>query len=612
MKRKYEQILNTGGFGEVSKNIWKNMPDELKRQYSSLNKTKISDDTVVAIKTLNKYAFERPESRALFDSEIAIHRTLNHPNIVSFIGVLETAEPAKKALVMEFMSCGDLTEIPEHVLIDNKLSIAMDIAKGLDYLHSLMKIVHRDIKPDNVLIKYADNAIQAKICDFGFAAPLESVDFHYPLGTKGYIAPEILRVMTCIEGNNLRWYKRTPLPLPYSFESDIFSYAMVLAFMADQIIPDRDFNSTVSGIRRQIPNNIPVNYAKIICYGWDNKPEHRPQMPAIIKLLEEAGNSDMTADWFEAVQKGNAGLVRYFIEKNINPLLENDMGQTAMEIWPPECVHDNPFKLLLNRLQNKNVKWSKETAALLDSILTRSAHLLKLRSGLYQASFDNYLIALLLSKKPEIIEQLTSHKQWPVVSQFKTGSGYTLLHAMAFFGRDDLFKYLEAISSNDVDNVDNINQQSALHLAAKTVHPGACHWLADHKANLNLQDKFGETALAYAAYNRNSEICRFLLEQGANPELVNNNGLTAAQWWDIQDDDDSDESDSDESVDKSVDENPFRNKAETAVTDTKLGFFQSAESRNLESSETSLRTSRTEWTRDQVAGSRQVSELSSS
>ena len=74
------------------------------------------------------------------------------------------------------------------------MSIALDIARGMEYLHSLAhtSFIHRDLKPANVLLS---DQLRAKVADFGLVKVCSSSDGQHSLetrlaGTFGYMAPE--------------------------------------------------------------------------------------------------------------------------------------------------------------------------------------------------------------------------------------------------------------------------------------------------------------------------------------------------------------------------------------------------------------------------------------
>ena len=67
-----------------------------------------------------------------------------------------------------------------------RLKVFKDCARGLKYLHKL-KIIHHDLKPQNILLKHAPNSISASLADFGVAhLGLEGVGW---AGTPGFVAP---------------------------------------------------------------------------------------------------------------------------------------------------------------------------------------------------------------------------------------------------------------------------------------------------------------------------------------------------------------------------------------------------------------------------------------
>jgi serine/threonine protein kinase len=89
---------------------------------------------------------------------------------------------------MEFCEQGSLANhIGKLKSIEIKARLMLEIAQGLDYMHNTKSVVHRDLKPDNILIK--DNS--CKIADYGLSKNIKSYA-QTKVGTPIYIAPELL------------------------------------------------------------------------------------------------------------------------------------------------------------------------------------------------------------------------------------------------------------------------------------------------------------------------------------------------------------------------------------------------------------------------------------
>jgi len=97
---------------------------------------------------------------------------------------------------MEYCDMGNLYTMQSKLTnriftIDESISIFNQIVRGVEIMH-LNKIVHRDIKLENIFVRKTDkNALVCKIGDFGLARFLE-VNAHSNCGTQNYMAPEIL------------------------------------------------------------------------------------------------------------------------------------------------------------------------------------------------------------------------------------------------------------------------------------------------------------------------------------------------------------------------------------------------------------------------------------
>eukprot|EP00826_Nyctotherus_ovalis_P020518 TRINITY_DN16458_c0_g1_i2.p3 TRINITY_DN16458_c0_g1~~TRINITY_DN16458_c0_g1_i2.p3 ORF type:complete len:177 (+),score=60.40 TRINITY_DN16458_c0_g1_i2:1999-2529(+) len=127
-------------------------------------------------------------------AEIETLKLCQHKNIMQLYEVFENADSIY--LVLEYLGGGNLYsyakehnfEVPE--LLSKQL--IKSVAEVLNYLHTY-GIIHRDIKPDNVVLTSSAEASEAKIVDFGLARILEPNEMAAePVGTLCYAAPEIL------------------------------------------------------------------------------------------------------------------------------------------------------------------------------------------------------------------------------------------------------------------------------------------------------------------------------------------------------------------------------------------------------------------------------------
>lgn len=141
--------------------------------------------------------------------EVKILSGLEHPNIMHLEGAFNDEPEEKFHLVFEYVPGGPIMDTSnKHIASSTSTSMAeplpegrvrevcLDVIAGLQYLHA-KNIVHRDIKPDNLLVA-GDESI--KICDFGSALQYSSRDPRHPMdanihrrlqGTPAFTAPEL-------------------------------------------------------------------------------------------------------------------------------------------------------------------------------------------------------------------------------------------------------------------------------------------------------------------------------------------------------------------------------------------------------------------------------------
>jgi len=146
-------------------------------------------DQKVAVKVLSPHLAQTPQFRARFAREIQVLRALAHPNIVPILNFGE--DEGLAYIVMPFFSNGTLQErMQQGPLTPREGARLMDQLSGaLDHAHQ-MGIVHRDVKPSNVLLDAEGNAM---LSDFGFAQVQDaslSLTGSALIGTPAYMSPE--------------------------------------------------------------------------------------------------------------------------------------------------------------------------------------------------------------------------------------------------------------------------------------------------------------------------------------------------------------------------------------------------------------------------------------
>ncbi|KAI5598952.1 hypothetical protein BDE02_02G165900 [Populus trichocarpa] len=147
----------------------------------------------VAVKEIDKKLLSPKVSDNLL-KEISILSTINHPNIIRLFESFETED--RIFLVLEYCDGGDLAGyIQRHGKVTEAVArhFMRQLAAGLQALQE-KHLIHRDLKPQNLLLLSNDLTPQLKIGDFGFARSLTSSDLADTLcGSPLYMAPEIIQ-----------------------------------------------------------------------------------------------------------------------------------------------------------------------------------------------------------------------------------------------------------------------------------------------------------------------------------------------------------------------------------------------------------------------------------
>ena len=232
-----------GGFGEVYKAKWRHKNVVVK---------------VIRMKEEEKQEILQEANLTFF---------LRHPNIIDLMGVTYV-KSWQIGIVMEEAKHGSLDQWIGKIDQEQLTKIALGITDGLKYVH-LYKVIHRDIKPMNILMFGRKAGMIPKLADFGSAKIIQRVTKNTKVGDFIHMAPEVAQ------------------HCQYGFPADIFSLAMMLFEMFnEQLITEataevqRFVSDVHAGKIVKIPKSckVPPYLRNIIERGLNKKPEDRPTL----------------------------------------------------------------------------------------------------------------------------------------------------------------------------------------------------------------------------------------------------------------------------------------------------------------------------------------------
>lgn len=220
--------------------------------------------------------------------ELRVLSKVSHPHILRFIGLVEKTFPLR--LVLEYCAGGSLFELLHNrwqipLSWKQRMKVLSDTASAADYLHRFSPpIIHRDLKSLNLmLLENIPNQFVAphiKLADFGFARVVQERAMTQGVGTKHWMAPEVLNGTT------------------YTEKADIFSFAMITYEVICRYVPFERLDPTSvarkisQGIRPDmednsiVPKEVPSGLIELLKEMWDQDPKMRPSFSEILQRVQ--------------------------------------------------------------------------------------------------------------------------------------------------------------------------------------------------------------------------------------------------------------------------------------------------------------------------------------
>lgn len=257
---------------------------------------KLPDGKLVAVKV----RFDQTQLGAdSFINEVYLLSQVRHQNLVSLEGFCY--ESKQQILVYEYLPGGSLAanlygSNSKKVTLNwaRRLKIAVDAAKGLDYLHngSNPRIIHRDVKCSNILL---DMEMNAKVCDFGLSKQVPHTDLTHVTtvvkGTAGYLDPEYYSTQQLTEKSDVYSFGVVLLelicgrePLIHSGSPD--SYNLVL--WAKPYLQAGTFEVVDKNLRGSFDVESMRKVSSIATRSVERDASQRPTMGEVLAELKEA------------------------------------------------------------------------------------------------------------------------------------------------------------------------------------------------------------------------------------------------------------------------------------------------------------------------------------
>ena len=274
----------------------------------------------VAVKVLKSEFNSDKNFVQKFRSEAQSAACLTHPNIVNVFDVGETED--LHYIVMELVEGITLKKYIEkkkHLQVKETIGIAVQVCQGIEAAHA-QHIVHRDIKPQNIIISKEG---KVKVTDFGIAKAASSQTISSnAMGSVHYISPEQARGGYCDERSDIysmgiTMYEMITGKVPFEGDSTV---AIALQHIQGEMVSPRKLVPT-----------IPVSLEKIILKCTQKKPELR--YPSITSLMQDLKRALITPneDFVRFVPASVSTVTRVMSQEDVNKIKRETSKMEGMK-----------------------------------------------------------------------------------------------------------------------------------------------------------------------------------------------------------------------------------------------------------------------------------------
>ncbi|NXG25390.1 TESK1 kinase, partial [Grallaria varia] len=260
--------------------------------------------------------------------EVQLMNRLSHPNILRFMGVC--VHQGQLHALTEYINGGNLEQLldsPVPLSWSTRVKLALDIARGLRYLHS-KGIFHRDLTSKNCLVRCEASGYTAVVGDFGLAEKIPTYSEgseKEPLAVVGspyWMAPEVLRGEI------------------YNEKVDVFAYGIILCETIARVPADPDylprtenFGLDVTTFRTMVGIDCPAAFLQLAFHCCSIESTSRPSFLEITQCLESILQHQLGTEGARSASRAEQSPLRELGTQHLQP--DQRLSRSQSDMFPP-------------------------------------------------------------------------------------------------------------------------------------------------------------------------------------------------------------------------------------------------------------------------------------